>query len=224
MAKLGQFEFPEVSLQESVDLARKIYDDLGGEVRRDGLAIILGMSPAGGAFGAKISALRMWRLATGRGMIRLTDQGIQISRATQTLRANEIMRELATSIPIFNELHERIGDASEDRSVLAVILQEITGAEMPEVMRRVATIDRIFGGIRGLISQNTAIENPDIGNDVDPELASQQSALGESDALPTGWIEFRYDDGALRMRETVENLDVLIGTLESRRNRLMEDY
>lgn len=224
MAKLGQFEFPEVSLQESVDLARKIYDDLGGEVRRDGLAIILGMSPAGGAFGAKISALRMWRLATGRGMIRLTDQGIQISRATQTPRANEIMRDLATSIPIFNELHERIGDVSEDRSVLAVILQEITGAEMPEVMRRVATIDRIFGGIRGLISQNAAIENPDIGNDVDPQQASKHSAPGESDALPNGWIEFRYDDGALRMRETVENLDVLIGTLESRRNRLTEDY
>ena len=224
MAKLGQFEFPEVSLQESVDLARKIYDGLGGEVRRDGLAIILGMSPAGGAFGAKISALRMWRLATGRGMIRLTDQGIQISRATQTQRANEIMRDLATSIPIFNELHERIGDVSEDRSVLAVILQEITGAEMPEVMRRVATIDRIFGGIRGLISQNAAIEDPDIENDVNPQLASQQSAPGESDALPTGWIEFRYDDGALRMRETVENLDVLIGTLETRRNRLMEDY
>ena len=38
--------------------------------------------------------------------------------------------------------------------------------------------------------------------------------------LPEGWMEFRYDDGALRMRETAANLDMLIATLESRRDRL----
>lgn len=217
MAKLGQNEFPEVGLTESVELARRIYDDLGGEVRRDGLAIVLGMSPSGGAYGARIGALRMWGLATGRGLIRLTQDGVRVAAPTSAVESAEVMRRLAASVPLFNELQERMGDASVDQSVLAVMLQEITGAEMDDVMRRVAMVERIFGGIRGYLDGST---NAEIVSS--PEGQSSLE-VREVDALPRGWMEFRYADGALRMRETVENLDVLIGTLETRRNRLLGD-
>ena len=53
---------------------------------------------------------------------------------------------LAGSVPLFNELHDRLGDSGVDQSVLAAMLQEITGAEMENVMYRVALIERIFGG------------------------------------------------------------------------------
>ena len=55
MAKLGDCDFPEIGLAESVELTRRIYDELGGDVRRDGLAIVLGMSPAG-ALSVPVSA------------------------------------------------------------------------------------------------------------------------------------------------------------------------
>ena len=214
MPKLGQREFPEIPLEESVELARRIHHELAGVVRRDGLAIVLGMSSNGGAFGARVSALRMWGLAKGRSTISLTDQGTQIATCTNSYQEIEIMRDLAASVPLFNELHEKIGDSSVDQSILAVMLQEITGAEMNEVARRVVMIDRIFTGIRTLL-------------DPDSDPAHQQKLSTETNQaapLLSGWIEFRYDDGALRLRETVENLDVLIGTLETRRNRLIDEH
>ena len=151
MAKLGDYEFPEIGLNESVELARRIYDELRGEVRRDALAMVLHMSPAGGAFGARASALRIWGLATGRSSIELTPAGVQISSPTSLEEESQVMRRLAGSVPLFNDLHERIGDSSVDQSVLAAMLQEITGVEMNEVVRRVAMIERIFEGIRGYI-------------------------------------------------------------------------
>ena len=215
MAKLGDFEFPEIGLHESVELARRIYDDLGGDIRRDGLAIVLGMSPAGGAYAARISALRMWGLTIGRGEITLTKVGIQVSTPISPTEELNAMRQLAASIPLFNELHVRLGDANVDQSVLTVVLQEITGVELQEVMRRVPVIERIFNSIRGLLNESTDY--------IAPESDQAGATTTDTGPLPKGWIEFRYEDGALRMRETVTNLDVLIGTLESRRDRLINN-
>ena len=216
MAKIEQFEFPEIPLTETIDLARRIFEDLGGEVRRDGLAIVLGMSPTGGAFAARISALRLWGLATGRSLIRLTPDAVQLFSTISATEKTALIRKLAAAVPLFNELHQRIGESSIDQSVFAVTLQEITDAEMNDVVRRVALVERIFAGILGLLN-----ESPD--EETDSSLEDQSpTETPETAELPPGWIEFRYDDGALRMRETIENLDVLIGTLETRRNRLMD--
>ena len=223
MAKLGQNEFPEIGLADSIELTRRIYDDLGGEVRRDGLAIVLGMSPTGGAYGARIGALRMWGLASGRGLIRLTEDGVRIASPTSVMEETDVMRKLAASVPLFNELHHRIGDSTVDQSVLAVMLQEITGADISDVMRRVAMVERIFASIHGLLNQLLIDNDDSVDAKSDDASARKSSTTGEIEPLRRGWMELRYDDGSLRMRETVQNLDVLIGTLEARRNRLMGD-
>ena len=217
MAKLGQYEFPEIGLADSVELARRIHEDLGGEVRRDGLAIVLRMSTVGGAFGRRVGALRMWGLATGGAVISLTPDGIRIAAPSDALEAAELRRKLAASVPLFNELHDRLGDSGVDQSVLAAMLQEISSAETEDVMRRAALVERIFGGIRGYLDGSADAE-------IFALVEEQSTAEArESEMLPRGWIEFRYDDGALRMKETVQNLDVLIGTLETRRDRLLEN-
>ena len=213
MAKLGDYEFPEIGLTESIELTRRIYDDLRGEVRRDALAMVLHMSPAGGAFGARASALRIWGLATGGSSIELTPAGVRISSPTSPDDEAKVMRRLAASVPLFNELHERIGDSSVDQSVLAAMLHEITGVEMGEIVRRVAMIDRIFEGIQGYLNAS---------DDLQAEKNSMSRIGTNIENLPEGWMEFRYDDGALRMRETAANLDMLIATLESRKDRLSD--
>lgn len=213
MAKLGDYEFPEIGLTESVELTRRIYDELRGEVRRDALAMVLGMSPAGGAFSARVSALRIWGLATGGGSIELTHAGERISSPTSPEAEARVKRSLATAVPLFNHLYDRIGDSSVEQSVLAAILQEITGAEMSEIVQRVAVIERIFEGIHPYLSEF---------DDLQAENNAMLRTRSNIENLPEGWMEFRYDDGALRMRETPANLDMLIATLESRRDRLSD--
>ena len=63
MAKLGDYEFPEIGLVESIELGQKIAREFAGEVSRQGLARSLGMSERGGAFSARLGALRMWGVA-----------------------------------------------------------------------------------------------------------------------------------------------------------------
>ena len=219
MAKLGQNEFPEVSLSDSIELARRIYDNIGVEVRRDGLAIVLGMSPAGGAFGARVGALRMWGLATGRSLIRLSDDAMKIVEPSETDDEVGVTRKLAQSIPLFNELHARIDDQNVDQNVLAVLLQEITGATLDDVTRRIAVVERIYADTR---SNFHLAENMDQSASSDVGTADGVPSVMEL-PIPKGWVEFRYDDGTLRMRETVGNLDILIGTLVARRNRMTEN-
>lgn len=217
MAKLGDFEFPEVSLMESVDLARRIYEELGGEVRRDGLAVVLDMSPTGGAFGAKIGALRLWNLATGRSIIKLTSDAVRAVAVPDSAPERQVLTQLASSVPLFNELNDRLGDSVIDQRVLTVMLQEITGAELDDINRRVAMVERIFAGIRAFLTED--------GSQNSDNVASKHpNATTRPDTVPQGWLELRYDDGSLKLRETIENLDVLMGVLEARKRRITHDH
>ncbi len=219
MAKLGGFEFPEVGLVDSVVLARRIHEDLGGEVRRDALAMVLDMSPSGGAYGARIGALRMWGLATGRSVIRLTGDGVRVVSARGDGEEMEMMRKLSRSVPLFNELETRIGDGKVEQRVLAVMLQEVTGAEIGEVMRRMPMVERIYGAIRSFLEGfNDDVWDTDASDLT--ETGRPEDGVTDVSVLPRGWIEFRYDDGTLRLRETPENLDVLIGVMEARKWRV----
>ena len=96
------------------------------------------------------------------------------------------------------------------------MLQEITSAEMGEVMRRLPMVERIYGAIRSFLDGfNDEVWDADVGDVTD--TIRQDGGANEGSVLPKGWLEFRYDDGTLRLRETPENLDVLIGVLESRK-------
>lgn len=216
MATLGDFEYPEVDLADSLELARRIHDDLSGEVRRDGLAMVLGMSPTGGAYGARIGSLRMWGLATGRSVIKLTSDAERFATAENSQERAAIIRKLAKSVGLFNELRGRLGDSSADQRVLAVMLQEITSTEMDEVLRRVPTIERIFAALPDVDDALTDYPSFQIG--IEPPIPARESQESDRETpLPQGWMEFRYDDGTLRLRETVENLDVMINVLEARK-------
>ncbi len=221
MAKLGNSEFPEVGLSESVELARRIHDELGGEVRREGLAIVLGMSPNGGAYGARIGALRMWGLATGRSLLRLTNDGLDAASVELTIEKSDVVRKLAASIPLFNELHQRIGTNNVDQNVLTALLREITGAETTEVLRRVGMVERIYRGIRPLFDAPHVATDAERSDALGSDVQARNGQTASQDPLPPDWMEFRYADGAMRMKETVENLDVLISIAEARRRRLL---
>ena len=54
MARLGDWEYPEINLSASIDVARKITREFSGEVSRTGLARSLGMSERGGAFASRL--------------------------------------------------------------------------------------------------------------------------------------------------------------------------
>ena len=142
MAKLGDYEFPEIGLGESIELGKKIAREFAGEVSRQGLARSLGMSQRGGAFSARLGALRMWGVAGGRSRVRVTRDGLRAVTPLSAKESEDARTALARNVALFVEMSARLGDDPYEPDRLAVLLEELSGADRTDVTRRLALIDQ----------------------------------------------------------------------------------
>jgi hypothetical protein len=168
MAKLGDYEFPEIGLVESIELGKKIAREFAGEVSRQGLARSLGMSERGGAFSARLGAMRMWGVAGGRSRVRVTRDGLRAVTPLSAKESESARVALARNVSLFVEMSGRLGDDPYESDRLAVLLEELSGADRTEVARRLALIDRIFTEAR------PHLPKPDSGTN---QLADATSGL-----------------------------------------------
>lgn len=148
MAKLGDFEFPEIGLVESIELGQKIAREFAGEISRQGLARSLGMSERGGAFSARLGALRLWGVAGGRSRVRVTRDGLRAVTPLSAKESEDARAALARNVALFVEMSMRIGEGPYAPDHIAVLLEELSGADRTEVARRLPLIDRIFSEAR----------------------------------------------------------------------------
>jgi hypothetical protein len=159
MAKLGDYEFPEIGLVESIELGQKIAREFAGEVSRQGLARSLGMSERGGAFSARLGALRMWGVAGGRSRVRVTRDGLRAVTPLSAKESEDARVALARNVSLFVEMSTRLGDDPYESERLAVLLEELSGADRTEVARRLALIDRIFSEARSFLPKPDAVQS-----------------------------------------------------------------
>jgi len=187
MAKLGDYEFPEIGLVESIELGKKIAREFAGEVSRQGLARSLGMSERGGAFSARLGALRMWGVAGGRSRVRVTRDGLRAVTPLSAKESESAREALARNVSLFVEMSSRLGDNPYESDRLAVLLEELSGADRTEVARRLALIDRIFSEARPHLPKL----------DSDPKQAvNPASDLGRVPNVPHS-PESRFTDSAV---------------------------
>lgn len=238
MAKLGEFEFPEISLDESIDLGRKIAREYAGEISRQGLARTLGMSERGGAFSARLGALRMWGVAAGRSRIRVTRDGLRAVTPLSAKEAEDAKEALANNVSLFNSLAQRLGSEPYAPEQLAVVLEELTGADRNEVARRFALLDRLFGEVRNFLRADNLRTEPLQARELDDEaMVRVQTPLRRSErsfaqtpsdeSVPVTTpnyaedsvdrIELKLPDGTISLPETLANLDAALTILWARR-------
>lgn len=156
MARLGEYEYPEIGLNESIELGKKISREFAGEVSRHGLARTLGMAERGGAFAARIGALRMWGIANGRSRLRVTRDGLRAVNPLSPQEADHAKRALASHVGLFAEMASRMGAGPYDHGRLAVLIEEITGEDRPTVASRIVAVDRVFSEVRPILGKRTA--------------------------------------------------------------------
>jgi len=161
MAKLGDYEFPEIGLGESIELGKKIAREFAGEVSRQGLARSLGMSQRGGAFSARLGALRMWGVAGGRSHVRVTRDGLRAVTPLSAKESEDARTALARNVALFVEMSARLGDDPYEPDRLAVLLEELSGADRTDVTRRLALIDRIFSEARPYLPKPAVQQAPE---------------------------------------------------------------
>ncbi len=231
MARLGDWEYPEINLSASIDVGRKITREFSGEVSRTGLARSLGMSERGGAFAARLAALRLWGIATGRSRIRLTRDGLRVANPNSASETESAIRQLARSVPLFVELGKRVPNAATGPENLAVFVEEITGAGQSEVSQAVTTIERVFREVRQYLDDS---EEPRgeydydgaSGPNGDEWLERRADRSGDSRSRSArqvdtgGRLELSIPGSTLSLPESIENLDLALAVLMARRRIL----
>ena len=156
MARLGEFEYPDIGLLESIELGKKISREFAGEVSRHGLARSLGMAERGGAFAARIGAMRMWGIVTGRSRLRVTRDGLRAVNPLSPQESDSARRTLAGHVKLFVEMASRMSAGPYDHARLAVLVEEVTGADRSMVAGRIVALDRVFSETRPHLLKNTA--------------------------------------------------------------------
>ena len=233
MARLGDWEYPEINLSASIDVARMISREFSGEVSRTGLARSLGMSERGGAFAARLAALRLWGIATGRSRVRLTRDGLRAANPNSPSEAESAMRDLARSVPLFVELGRRVPHSATGPEHLGVFIEEITGAGQGAVSQSITTIDRVFGEVRQYLDDSEESDD-EYGFDGRREshetegMERRTGRGGNTTSVSTsarrvdtgGRVELSIPGSSLSLPESIENLDLALTVLMARRRIL----
>lgn len=217
MGKLGRYEYPEITLEEAVDIGRLIANDWAGEITRSSLAKAMKMSERGGAFAGRLGGARLWGVCTGRGMIRLTDNGLRAAKPRSPEEAEQTRSALATSVPLFNEVAKRTNHSLIDERRLKILLEEITGANRLEIDRKISSLTRLTNQVLPYLQPAVAEANVN-GS---PEL-SNSDHTGSVVQLEEGErIEIVLPDGRLSVPESLAGLDAAMLMLQARRERLI---
>lgn len=219
MARLGRYEYPEIGLTRTVDLGRRIARDFGGEVSRTGLARGLGMSERGGAFGARLNALRLWRVCTGRGTVRVTEEGLRAAEPRSAGEAETALRALAQSVPLFAQIARRVGGRIVDDTHLGLLLEEITGAGRLEVSRRVGPVGRLLNEV--LVYLGPEQRDGRLAGSIEPgEEPAAPGTAQRPQEVEADRIELTLSDGHLSLPESVAGVDAAMLVLRARRDAL----
>lgn len=214
MARLGAYEYPEIGLFEAISIGKRISQDFGGSISRAHLAEVLEMSERGGRFSVVLGGLRMWRIAEGRSNIRVTRLGLRSASPVDPQESMETTAELATSIDLFNELHDRLGTSISDAAALILVLEELTGEPRMEITQRIGVIEKT---LKELPARVPVLEPALVGEEV--QASYQSSPTGPSSTSRSRRIKLSYSGGTVDLEESPTAIAVVIQLLEDLRRQ-----
>lgn len=229
MGRLGRYEYPDISLSESVDIGGRIAREFAGAVSRRGLSRALGLSERGGRFAVVIGALRGWGVAEGRGTLRLTRAGVRAASPVSQAESLQSRAALARSVTLFADLAARLGDLPPDDARLALLLEEVTGAGRLEVESRLPAVQRLLRDVLPYIDAAPPAPSPPLhsppGHSRPEASIATPASAGETLLTPSaqngsGRLELAFSGGRLSLTESADNIDALIKLLTTRAREL----
>jgi hypothetical protein len=215
MGTLGEYEYPDITISQAVDIVRVI-DDKSIE-RLDVLANSIGHSGPtawrGGAFRAKLAALPRYGLLEGKqNDLRLSELAKRILHPTSETDKNAALASAILSIPILAKVHEKLhGEVPSD---FWVPLYDCTGVDRKLVKEHADDIRRLYADAVRYLG-----ETPSPTPKAKAAIREEDEEMALDVDVPPSMMHFR--SGAIRVNLPVspQNVKVLIQLL----NGLAED-
>lgn len=169
MAKLGQYDYPDVRIGRVLDVVTKLCQPpYRGSISRGGLGEMLELNIKGGGFAALIASLKDYGLVEGREQLTVTDLGKKAVVGSGAER-EEAKARAFLNVVLFKELLERIGPNVPDREDFAIVLKEVTREDALKVNNQVRDVMSVYSdGIKLL----GALQKPEMGGNIEsgPDL------------------------------------------------------
>lgn len=183
MGKIGNFEYPQHSIEECADIVETI--DEYNITKQDLLAEKLGhSSPDSGAFRNKITSLRRYGLLSGRGDINLSQTAERIvNPAPNSNERKKAMGRAMANITLFSKLYERLGDEPPDDDFWFHLV-EVTDVERSEAKDKAGRLGRLY---------STGLPYLSALNSKDEEETAERTSSVEDDKLDGGTMSENVD-------------------------------
>ncbi len=163
MAKLGQYDYPDVRISRVLDVVSKLcHPPHKGEISRTGLGEVLDLNIKGGAFAALLASMKDYALAEGRDQLKVTDLGKKAVIGSTDER-EQARAQAFLNVPLFKELLERTGPTIPDGEEFSLVLKEITREDPLKVNNQYRELLGVYSdGIKLL----GALKKPEMGGTV----------------------------------------------------------
>ena len=140
MGKLGGYSYPEISLDDAINIASIVAVRLKGRVSRKGLAKALNQSELSGWLSHKLAALRDFGLVQGRGEGTLTPLAEKLAFPTDEDEARRARSEAFGNVALFRVLEGRFHRDVPDTGALTLALEQLTETPRYRVVKKVGLI------------------------------------------------------------------------------------
>ena len=192
MAKLGNHNIPEITLNKCISVCNIINSNKHRSISRLELSVLINMSARGGQYSKLINSCKSWGLIEGREFYTITPLGVKVLNPANSNELIISKKELILSNSFFNQLYKKFPNIQHSETSLLQSIEEITGADRSLSIKYENLLRKILFEINPLVksSLDFNIEN---NNEVDKEVPSNVLKI----TSPGITVEFQFNDEGL---------------------------
>ena len=190
MAKLGEFEIPEITLNKCLEACSVINMQKTHAIGRIAFSELLQMSSRGGQFSKLINSCKNWGVIEGRDLYSLTELGINALNPLNSTDLISKKRNLILNVPFYSALFLNYPNLNSADTTLLQTIEEISGVDRFVSIKFENIIRRVLSEIVPIIqSLDNTVEF------LQPQIAENNNSLNITS--PGINIDFPFSDDGI---------------------------
>ena len=129
MAKIGNYNIPEITLNKCINVCNIINSSKDRSMSRLELSMLINMSARGGQYSKLINSCKSWGLIDGREFYSVTQLGIKVLNPANSNELILSKKELILSNSFFYQLYSKYPNIEHSETSLLQSIEEITGSD-----------------------------------------------------------------------------------------------